>query len=815
MTFINDRLPIDRLAPDMPATGTSLTLRPAVLPDLTTHYRDRLLREQDLESLVQLTTAALRVQIERIVSEMMRQEGVVLTAVDKNQIITSIVNEAIGFGPLQKLMNDATITEIMVNGPNNIYVEQHGKLRRRQDVRFVDEKHVLDVIDRIVSPLNRRIDESSPMVDARLPSGSRVNAIIAPLSLNGPVLTIRRFRKDPYTMRDLIQNDTLTQEMAQFLEACVKTRLSILVSGGTGSGKTTTLNVLAGHIPDDERIIVIEDSAELQFHLMHPHVLRQESRPANVEGRGEVTIRQLVRNALRMRPNRIIVGEVRGAEALDMLQAMNTGHEGSMTTVHANSPLDAFRRLETMMMWAEGAKELPLSAIREQMASAIHIVVQQERLPDGSRRIVRISEVEGIKRGEILVKDIFVFEQAGINPETRRAEGGYTATGIRPRCLQRFKTAEIRLSHDIFEPAYLIAEVGITLLSDPDVSEIMVNGPSEVYIERKGHMERTAIKFRDEAHLLSVINTIVAPLGRRIDETSPMVDARLPDGSRVNALLPPIALNGPVLTIRRFPEEPIRVERLVNEFNTLTWNMMRFLQGCVRAKLNILISGGTGSGKTTTLNVLSAFVPVDQRIVTIEDVAELRLQQPHVVRQETRPADEFGEGAVTMRSLVINALRMRPDRIIVGEVRGAEALDMLQAMNTGHEGSLTTIHANSPADAFSRLETMVMWAGVQLPSRAIREQLVGALNIVVQQSRLTDGSRRVVAISEIQSVHDGEIDLKDIFVFKQTGVTPERQVIGYHSATGVTPLCLERLREHGEALEASLFVAPIVPGETL
>ncbi|MBI4758732.1 MAG: CpaF family protein [Chloroflexi bacterium] len=347
--------------------------------------------------------------------------------------------------------------------------------------------------------------------------------------------------------------------------------------------------------------------------------------------------------------------------------------------------------------------------------------------------------------------------------------------------------------------------MGTELLKDPDVTEIMVNGPEEVYIDRRGHLERRPdIRFRDETHLRGVINTIVAPLGRRIDESSPMVDARLPDGSRVNAVLPPLALNGPVLTIRRFREIPFTVDDIVS-FGTMTREMADFLHACVRSKLNMLISGGTGSGKTTTLNVLSSFIPETERIVTIEDAAELRLQQPHIVRMETRPPNEEGEGEITIRQLVRNSLRMRPDRIIVGEVRGAEALDMLQAMNTGHEGSLSTIHANSPEDAFSRLETMVMWAGVQLPSSAIREQLVGALNIVLQQSRLIDGSRRVTNISEIQGVFDGHIAVEDIFIYRQEGVSPEGRVIGHFEYTGYEPKCLERFKSYGVTLPPETF----------
>jgi pilus assembly protein CpaF len=775
-----------------------------MLAGLARHYRDRLLKEANLEKLTSLPPQVLRAKIEALVSAMIREEGRVISLADRARLITFITNEAAGYGPLELLLRDPSVTEIMVNGPNEIYIERGGVLQRRPDVFFRDEDHIRHIIDRIVSPLGRRIDESSPMVDARLRDGSRVNAIIPPLSLNGPVLTIRRFRPDPFTIDDLIKSGSLTQEMADFLRACVIAKLNILVSGGTGSGKTTTLNVLAAYIPKHERLITIEDAAELQFWRTHPHVLRQEARPPNVEGEGEVTIRQLVRNALRMRPNRIIIGEVRGAEALDMLQAMNTGHEGSMTTVHANAPQDAFSRLETMVMWA--GTELPSAAIREQLVGALHMVVQQDRMPDGTRKITRISEIQGVKKGQIILRDIFVFDMVGLD-EQGKLIGTHTPTGILPKSLPRLKAFGVEVNRDIFTPAYLVAEMGTELLKNPDITEIMVNGPDKVYVESGGRLiERPDIKFRDEAHLRNVINTIVAPLGRRIDEDSPMVDARLPDGSRVNAVLKPIALDGPSLTIRRFPEHPLTIEDLLR-FGALDERIVEFLRGCVASKLNLLVSGGTGSGKTTLLNVLSSFIPQHERIVTIEDSAELQLRQPHVVRLEARPPDENSEGEITIRDLVRNALRMRPDRIIVGEVRGAEALDMLQAMNTGHEGSMTTVHANSPHDAFSRLETMVMWADIPLPSSAIREQLVGVLDIVVQQNRLLDGSRKMVTVSEIQDVKDGQIILEDVFKFVPEGVDDQGKVKGRFAPTGFVPAALERMRSFGVTLPKNLFKA--------
>ncbi len=337
------------------------------------------------------------------------------------------------------------------------------------------------------------------------------------------------------------------------------------------------------------------------------------------------------------------------------------------------------------------------------------------------------------------------------------------------------------------------------LLEDDEITEVMVNGPDTVYVERRGRIERVPIVFYDDAHVMRIIHRIISPLGRRVDESTPMVDARLPDGSRVNAIIPPVSLVGPCITIRKFSKDPYQVEDLI-EFGTLTEEMADFLRACVEAKLNILVSGGTGSGKTTTLNVLSSFIPANERIVTIEDAAELQLQQEHVVPLEARPPNLEGVGEVTIRQLVRNALRMRPDRIVVGEVRGAEALDMLQAMNTGHEGSLSTLHANSPRDALSRLETMVLMAGTELPSRAIREQIASALDLIVHQSRLRDGSRKIVSITEVQRLEGEMIVTQELFRFEQCGVDEEGKVIGQHVNTGLRPLFADKLEALGVEL---------------
>ena len=342
------------------------------------------------------------------------------------------------------------------------------------------------------------------------------------------------------------------------------------------------------------------------------------------------------------------------------------------------------------------------------------------------------------------------------------------------------------------------------LLNDEDVSEIMVNGPNQVYIEKKGKIVLSDVVFRDNNHVLHIIDKIVSPIGRRIDESMPMVDARLPDGSRVNAIIPPLSLNGPSITIRKFSKDPLKIQDLIR-FGTLTPNMSRFLDACVKARLNIVISGGTGSGKTTALNVLSSFIPNYERIVTVEDAAELQLRQEHVLSLETRAANIEGKGAITMRDLVKNTLRMRPDRIIVGEVRSGEALDMLQAMNTGHDGSLTTGHANTPRDMLSRLETMVLMSGMDLPVRAIREQISSAVNIIVQQNRLRDGSRKITNITEVLGMEGDTIVLQDIFHFHQTGVDDRGNVMGQHQATGIIPRFLTRIEEEGIKVPPNIF----------
>jgi pilus assembly protein CpaF len=411
--------------------------------DIRSRVQNKLIGELD-PKLDLANAAKVRQQVEDIFNTILDSENIVLTRTERARMFESIAADILGFGPLETLLNDPEISEIMVNGPRNIYVERRGKLAK-SDVIFNNDEHVMRVIDRIISPLGRRCDESSPMVDARLPDGSRVNAVIRPISLVGPCLSIRKFKKEGITIEDMIRFGTLSREMAEFLSACVRARLNIVVSGGTGSGKTTTLNALSSFIPEDERIITVENAAELQ--LRQDHVVTLESRPPNVEGKGEISIRDLVINCLRMRPERIVVGECRGGEALEMLQAMNTGHDGSMTTLHANSPRDAIARIETMVLMA--GMDLPVRAIREQIASAINLVVQQARLKDGSRKIVNITEVQGMEGDVVVLQDVFLFEQTGLD-ERGKIIGQLRPTGIRPKFVELFEAQNIYLPPNVF-----------------------------------------------------------------------------------------------------------------------------------------------------------------------------------------------------------------------------------------------------------------------------------------------------------------------------------------------------------------------------
>ena len=386
----------------------------------------------------------LNQMIETSFNQVIVEENLIYTRNTRAELLNWVVSDILGYGPLEPLLQDPTITEVMCNGPKKIYIERRG-LIELTNVVFENEAHLMRIIHRIVAPLGRRVDESSPMVDARLPSGYRVNATISPLSLSGPLLTIRKFATTPYIAQDLVAKGTLTPGLVTFLKACAEARVNIVFSGGTGSGKTTLLNVVSAYIPEQERVITIEDTAELQ--LKQEHVLRLEKRPPNVEGIGEITIRQLVINALRMRPDRIIVGEARGAEALDMLQAMNTGHDGSMTTIHSNGPRDTLRRIETMVLMA--GLDLPLRAIREQVASAIELVVHLERMRDGTRRVVQVAEVQGMEGESVVMQDLFVFEQTGV--QNGRVLGKLKSTGLRPKFSEKFEISGIELPAHVFD----------------------------------------------------------------------------------------------------------------------------------------------------------------------------------------------------------------------------------------------------------------------------------------------------------------------------------------------------------------------------
>jgi pilus assembly protein CpaF len=410
--------------------------------DLKTRVQNRLLAELD-PSMDITKTEDVRKTIQGLFEQILGEENIVLSRPERARLFEQITAEILGLGPLQTLLEDETITEVMVNGAKNIYIERKGKIHR-VPVTFESNDHVMRIIDRIVAPLGRRIDESSPYVDARLADGSRVNAVIPPISLVGPTLTIRKFSKVPITLEQLVQFGTITPESLQFLKACVEARMNIVISGGTGSGKTTLLNILSSFIPSDERILTIENAAELQ--LRQEHVVTLESRPPNIEGRGEITIRNLVVNALRMRPDRIIVGEIRDDAALDMLQAMNTGHDGSMTTLHSNSPRDTLARLETMTMMA--GMELPVRAIREQVSSAIDLIVHQERMRDGSRKVTFVTEVSGMEGDVITTTDLFVFEQTGL--ENGKVLGHMRPTGLRPKFMEKIEAAGIHLPPSIF-----------------------------------------------------------------------------------------------------------------------------------------------------------------------------------------------------------------------------------------------------------------------------------------------------------------------------------------------------------------------------
>jgi pilus assembly protein CpaF len=414
--------------------------------DLKHRLHQTLLDRVDLESIQRLSQDQIRAELRTLVERLLEEEAVVINDAERKNLTRDIQNEMLGFGPLETLLDDPTVSDILVNTSKQVYVERRGKLELT-DVTFTDDAHLMKIIDKIVSRVGRRIDESSPMVDARLPDGSRVNAIIPPLAIDGPIVSIRRFSADPLRLADLVAYGSMTADMAEVLQGLGRAKVNILISGGTGSGKTTMLNVISGFIGQTERIVTVEDAAELQ--LQQPHVVRLETRPPNIEGKGEVSQRALVRNALRMRPDRIILGEVRGAEALDMLGAMNTGHEGSMATIHANTPRDALTRLENMISMA--AASLPTKAMRQQISSAVGVVVQVSRLPDGKRKVMSIQEVTGMEGEMITMQEIFSYKQTGLGDDGT-VHGHHSASGIRPRFIERLRNFGVTVSNTVFEP---------------------------------------------------------------------------------------------------------------------------------------------------------------------------------------------------------------------------------------------------------------------------------------------------------------------------------------------------------------------------
>jgi pilus assembly protein CpaF len=429
---------------NIPGSGSDGTGQQS-FQEMKSRLHRTLINRMDLTKLSSLTSEQVHAEVSRLAEVVLAQEAMPLSASERERLVNDVQHELFGLGPLEPLLKDPTISDILVNAHNTIYIERRGKIEAT-NVRFKDDEHLMRVIERIVSSVGRRIDESSPMVDARLQDGSRVNAIIPPLSIDGPVLSIRRFGADPLRMAALVENKALTKDIADMLQMVVHARLNILISGGTGAGKTTLLNALSAYIPENERIVTIEDSAELQ--LQQPHVVRLETRPPNIEGRGEVTQRDLVRNALRMRPDRIVIGEVRGGEAIDMLQAMNTGHDGSLTTIHANTPRDALSRLETMIQMT--GMRLSDRAMRQQVASAINIVLQVARLSDGSRRVTSISEITGMEGETITMQEIFQYERTGVDAQGQ-VLGRFRPTGIRPRFAERLKACGLQLPRVFFE----------------------------------------------------------------------------------------------------------------------------------------------------------------------------------------------------------------------------------------------------------------------------------------------------------------------------------------------------------------------------
>jgi flagellar protein FlaI len=827
-----------------------------------------------------------------------------------------IVHDMVGYGLLEPLLEDDALEEVMIVGTKKrvyVYHRKHGMCKT--NIVFRDDQEIVNIIDRIARSIGRRIDLSSPLLDARLPDGSRVNATVPPVSLEGPSLTIRKFKADPFTVVDIINFGTLTPELAAFLWLVVEgfgvKPANILVSGGTGSGKTTTLNCLGSFIPSTDRVISIEDTAELQLPVTH--WVRLETRPPNIEGRGEVSMDMLLKNTLRMRPDRIIVGEVRGSEAMTLLAAMNTGQNGCLGTIHANTAKETITRLTSAPM-----------KVPTVMIPSLNLILMQNRFTYRGkvvRRITEIAEIAGIERGKIQLNIIYEWDPRDdtvkptgtpstvkkkiadlrgvslteVDEEIKRREGvlrymidnelrsikdvgriinnyyispqdlfaemegrapaeaeeepieekGY---GFLGRVLRKVKEGEA--SKDVVEqderhmiirekgeknPKYVVPlpplskkeknllmeiekkaiseikvdpatigkkearktftkkvleimqkhypEVGPSkrkdfadlivqnmigygllepLLEDDALEEVMVVGTGiPVYVNHRIHGTcKTNISFDSDEETLRIIEKIASSVGRRIDKATPLLDARLEDGSRVNSTIPPISIMGPTLTIRKFRKDPLTIVDLIN-FRTLDTKVGAYLwiivEGFGIKPGNILAAGGSGCGKTTTLNCLCSFIPSTDRVITIEDTAELHLPLEHCIRLETRPPNVEGQGEVTMDDLVKNTLRMRPDRIIVGEVRGSEARTLFTAMNTGHDGCMGTVHSNSARETIIRLTN---------PPMNVPEIMLPALDLILMQNKIyMDGKtiRRITEIAEVVGSEKEKLTLNNVY----------------------------------------------------
>ena len=831
-----------------------------------------------------------------------------------------VVQDMIGLGMLEPLLEDDTLEEIMVLGVNKrVYVYHRKYGMCKTNIIFEDEDDIINLITKIARSIGRRIDAKMPLLDARLPDGSRVNATIPPVSLDGPSLTIRKFRVSPYTIVDLIDFGTLSSDVAAFLWLVVEgfgaKPVNLLISGGTSSGKTTTLNCMGSFIPSSERVVTIEDTAELRLPV--EHWVRLETRPPNIEGKGEVNMDLLLKNALRMRPDRIVVGEVRGREANTLVAAMNTGHDGSLGTVHANSARETITRLTN-----------PPMGVPMVMLPSLNMILMQNKFTyDGKmvRRITEIAEILGMRDGDVDMSVIYawdprddrvkptgrsvlalkkianlkgvsleeiqeeierrkrvidymvrkglrrikevgeVINEYYINPDallSKIEEGLYEAPVPRERVLEEGKRYRIVKRDNEKTPRYIIpvpdisfsdrellAEVEATVISEievdptaikdkekaeelltrrvleviqdsyPDLSpatrkafarmivpnmlgyglidyllrddeleEIMVVGTDKpVYVHHRGYGPcKTNIVFKEDRDILRIIEKIARSVGRRIDRAVPLMDARLPDGSRVNATIPPISLNGPTITIRKFKKDPLTVINLI-EFGTFTPEVAAYLwlvvEGMGVSPGNILAAGGSSSGKTTTLNCLASFIPSTERVITIEDTAELQLPIEQTIRLETRLPNIEGEGEITMDDLVKNALRMRPDRIVVGEVRGIEARTLFTAMNTGHDGCMGTIHANSARETITRLTN---------PPMNVPSVMLPALDVIIMQDKISIGGRvmrRIIEIAEVVKTGRGKIRLRNLYEWN-----PRKDTLEMKTRTSVVKKELARLR---------------------